>query len=699
MADVNSKEPNPYQYEGLHNPDAIRVLKLLPGGFGSPLKCEILEVRKSEDPSFEALSYTWGEPVFPCIVQDAKSNTVIRITENLSDALNGLRYEATERILWIDQICINQMDLPEKSHQVANMGDIYRIATKTLVWLGKDDENDTIDVLESIGRDIDGFGFSKVFPFPQGVRDSAALGHFEMFVKSCKDFNINGLFLRGWFERVWVVQEFILAKDLSIYCGHRSITYDHFSKALCVLNLFGKRPALQQLCVTYNPRLLQTLLGEDAIKGWSRAWGLVQQRERYNAANLTAKLSTSDDEKVHHDSIIEFFIRARDLKCFLPHDRVYGMLGFANKSFLVVPDYSVKPETLWTDLAMKCLEGGDLTVLHYAGKHTDGNKSNTFSFVTDFSKPNYNNFRLGGRGTPKFHAGGSGIKPRVQLKEITSSQEASIRFPVLSGFIVDKIANHVFISTKEGGSFALLNEEALTKVFSMFDKWRAAGPDGYPEESFLSAFARTIVVDNADRTTNSAFGVLGNRNDPAILLYFALVVFSIFGEGRMFTPDQMVASVTGPVSLAMNTFEGEEPYCYQFPADPDTRITVPSDDGSKETTIVEIKGPLIARLQTYLQAVSVVISDRSVFITEKGYVGLGQKNIQQGDVVFVPIGAETPFVMEQVGIRVAPKEHVTAGNEQLPVFRLVGECYLHGWMDGEALGNSSNCEAADVLLM
>ncbi|KAH8685775.1 heterokaryon incompatibility protein-domain-containing protein, partial [Tricladium varicosporioides] len=129
-----------YQYEGLHNPDAIRVLKLLPGGFGSPLKCEILEVRKSEDPSFEALSYTWGEPVFPCIVQDAKSNTVIRITENLSDALNGLRYEATERILWIDQICINQMDLPEKSHQVANMGDIYRIATKTLVWLGKDDE-------------------------------------------------------------------------------------------------------------------------------------------------------------------------------------------------------------------------------------------------------------------------------------------------------------------------------------------------------------------------------------------------------------------------------------------------------------------------------------------------------------------------------------------------------------------------------
>jgi hypothetical protein len=58
MADINPKEPNPYQYEALHTPDAIRVLKLLPGGFGSPLKCEILEVRKSEDPSFEALSYT-----------------------------------------------------------------------------------------------------------------------------------------------------------------------------------------------------------------------------------------------------------------------------------------------------------------------------------------------------------------------------------------------------------------------------------------------------------------------------------------------------------------------------------------------------------------------------------------------------------------------------------------------------------------
>lgn len=55
---------------------------------------------------------------------------------NLRTALLNLRDLQNSRILWIDAICINQEDLDERSVQVAIMGDIYRQARRTVIWLG-----------------------------------------------------------------------------------------------------------------------------------------------------------------------------------------------------------------------------------------------------------------------------------------------------------------------------------------------------------------------------------------------------------------------------------------------------------------------------------------------------------------------------------------------------------------------------------
>lgn len=46
---------------------------------------------------------------------DPMPATTIAITETLYNALVFLRCEEEERILWVDQICINQGDLDERS--------------------------------------------------------------------------------------------------------------------------------------------------------------------------------------------------------------------------------------------------------------------------------------------------------------------------------------------------------------------------------------------------------------------------------------------------------------------------------------------------------------------------------------------------------------------------------------------------------
>jgi hypothetical protein len=40
------------------------------------------------------------------------------------------------RILWIDAVCINQQDLGKRNHQVMQMGLIYTMSERIIVWLG-----------------------------------------------------------------------------------------------------------------------------------------------------------------------------------------------------------------------------------------------------------------------------------------------------------------------------------------------------------------------------------------------------------------------------------------------------------------------------------------------------------------------------------------------------------------------------------
>jgi hypothetical protein len=126
-----------YIYTPLQHLDSIRLLELLPGVKGSPLSCNIAEVRRGNSPKYEALSYAWGEAEFLHTIEEVTSSTRLSITVNLHTALQAIRHEHASRVLWVDAICINQLDMNEKNHQVAFMGKIFGDAWRVVVWLGR----------------------------------------------------------------------------------------------------------------------------------------------------------------------------------------------------------------------------------------------------------------------------------------------------------------------------------------------------------------------------------------------------------------------------------------------------------------------------------------------------------------------------------------------------------------------------------
>ena len=116
----------------------IRLCMLDPGAIEDPLTCALRTVSLKQHPVYETLSYAWGDLALNNEI--VANGGVIKITRNLHTALRYLRKTDGPRVIWADGVCINQSDLDERSSQVAMMGDIYQEGKGLQIWLGEAEE-------------------------------------------------------------------------------------------------------------------------------------------------------------------------------------------------------------------------------------------------------------------------------------------------------------------------------------------------------------------------------------------------------------------------------------------------------------------------------------------------------------------------------------------------------------------------------
>jgi hypothetical protein len=76
---------------------------------------------------------------------------------------------------------------------------------------------------------------------------------------------------------------------------------------------------------------------------------------------------------------------------------------------------------------------------------------------------------------------------------------------------------------------------------------------------------------------------------------------------------------------------------------------------------------------------SLISFRRQFAVTKKGYMALVVPGIKAGDVICVFSGAETPHALRR-----------DRGEASCTKYRLIGNAYVHGWMDGEMFKASEN---------
>jgi Heterokaryon incompatibility protein (HET) len=183
-------------------------------------------------PEYYAISYAWGtEQRTTSVLCNLQTMTITpHVYEGLR-CINSL-YGSSIRI-WIDSICINQDDNEEKAVQVKNMHEVYAGVRAVLAWLGSSG-NDSDLAMASIPAMYDSLK-DETGPRCKFDEDLARLGLPPW--KHPVWCALGRLIVRPWFERLWVVQEVVLAQEVYLICGMNYTNFEPLAGLLRAMRI------------------------------------------------------------------------------------------------------------------------------------------------------------------------------------------------------------------------------------------------------------------------------------------------------------------------------------------------------------------------------------------------------------------------------------------------------------------------------
>ncbi|RDA87855.1 hypothetical protein CP532_2990 [Ophiocordyceps camponoti-leonardi (nom. inval.)] len=678
----------------------IRVMKLFPGSWDEEIEFELIPPTITP-PSYKVLSYVWGSRnnKRPIILWDSWTGrrSVVYVTVNLDHALRRIRRADSHLILWVDAICINQTNVAERSIQVRFMREIFANSEEVVVYLGEPrkmdegslvsppsvlylDDRDSqhmISFKEWLGCEVAGrkggqdtdYGLD-VFCLVRILAESRDRLSDKFWDQLNQDsvyqrnlFEALRAFMRcKWWSRVWTVQEIIVPREVTVYYGGAVAPWRMFVAAAS----FCRQGCCSSLrheyrCVVdnYSHRILE----------------VEKRRERWRRNERSDLLS-----------VLRQF---GDRQATEPQDRIYALLGLSNEESRIMPDYSLSISEVFQNTVLHIIHRTQSldVFLGDVGRKAD----QAFpSWVPDWS---------------------TAAQDDVELLTMDDTGAESCQW---CRTLRTKYAHHF----------------DLVRFVKSSSLWRLR-PTNMPTIDGAFDWLCTVHGGHSD-VFSEDFGVISMPG-----LYVDMVIFV---ADPMFSTDARSSTLKSWATMAAEQFadrqhqpQNEElgdVFCRTLCAD-----TIGVDDRSRRLSIEDIDAVTawlmdqphlretlykhhICRRRSSAsdtpsiycacprpgprqrptgeedertdvspakdcidEAVRVATHKRRFFITREGYIGLGPTRMQVDDLVYVVPGSKTPLILRNAGSGTVDRQHEIRGRNGL---ELVGDCYTHGIMDGEA---------------
>lgn len=375
----------------------IRLIELLPKpawyhGKKYQINCKFHVLSLASNPEYTAISYMWGEDSETSDIILGKKRFAVR--KNLYSLLEQLS-KTIRSLIWVDAICIDQGSIHERNHQVGLMGNIYSKAKDVIVWLGPHsaDVCEALSILQlpsgrsdgshitldnpvglvkdstllpsqrstSVRRTIDQIQAGFTEGWKQTTRSLPLLGSLTSRKKPnalqtresiadradiirLKRFHSESHYIRilctqPYWSRAWIVQELLLARNVSLQCGSLCLeSIDVLSDQLEVLHSQFDLKGSDHGDLNHLHRLLN-----------SQAARLLAKRKIWQNSDGRSYINPWDTGFGH-------------LGCSDVRDRVYAMLAMMDPKLGIVPDYHKTPSEIFKEIFEQHLKrNGSLT--------------------------------------------------------------------------------------------------------------------------------------------------------------------------------------------------------------------------------------------------------------------------------------------------------------------------------------------------
>ena len=607
-------------------PGNIRLLYVLPGETSDPLQGVIHHVPNKSAGIYQALSYVWGKDQR---TQELMTpDGVLRITLSLEKALQGLRPKNKAIMLWVDAICINQNDNKEKAQQIRQLPKIFQNAAFTYAFLEGNKRSDAaIEMLMQVRVKAACDEKTEFGTNPEFGKDSESESSLEESTNADGMSSEDGPNAKDWPEDL---------PRVPTAWSERCIPYPGDAiwasvEAVFALSWFRRVWIIQEMVAATNVKIV---CGE-----WIIDWN-----DLHLAMEIVDRqVQSSEDDFSHPRSSWEPFLS-------LAAQREWEARHCRWSLMTLLENFRYAESTLSRDRLFALL-----------GLASDGNEA---AFEPDYDSPLEvvvlkfaRDFVRQGRGMQLLYRAGLSqqshrfsswipdwtVRRPSSLHETSESgidfsasgpQHAKIRcFPDTDELIVEGYAVDIIESISESSNV----QQEWVKYFIEID-------------AMVDSAALSPVRDSREDLKWKV--PIAGALYPKVAVSGGLDLRSSYAALRSYINDNQKGKVIAKTGYSVNDN-----------AHPTADVMAP--DHMAADSFQRKSASYIAALQDTLHGWRFIV-------TKKGYVGVVPNMARIGDVIAILKGGRVPFILQESVVRPG-------------AFRLVGECYVHGLMNGEGL--------------
>lgn len=359
-------------YQGLDaSREEIRLLILYPpSNDDGRLQCTLQPVallsgggHALETPPYEALSYVWGKPDFSHPI--AVNGQELNITPTLATILSSLRRD-TDRTLWVDAICIIQVNFVERAHQVTIMKEVYTYCRRVIALVGPtlgnvyrrnvhetDSPEDWLvvdkaqvtravhvmnDILAHDHRTLN--SFKREFLKKYGDIVHTYESGYTTMLPSPENNELRFLLQNiSYWTRVWVVQKLSFAPRVTLTCETAGLEWASIS------NILAKEPYFDALHTLDDGRAERAYDAEEDILNMFTQVKIIEDQ----------RSAMHDPTAESFQNLLDVLARFRDKEAADPRDRIYALLGLADGGHNIEVDYEKPQEVIVQDVTLSVL--------------------------------------------------------------------------------------------------------------------------------------------------------------------------------------------------------------------------------------------------------------------------------------------------------------------------------------------------------